>query len=459
MTGAIDLRVPLHIHVVGVGGSGMGPIAAVLAAMGHTVTGSDLKESPATERLRAAGVRVEIGHRPENIGPDVEVVTVSTAIPAANLEVLEATRRDIPVLRRADALAGICATRRTIAVAGTHGKTTTSSMLALVLVQAGLTPSYIIGGDLHGIGPGAVWADGEWLVVEADESDGTFLELGAEIAIVTSVEPDHLEHWGSWPALREAFGRFLTEAPGVRVVCADDPGARELGGAAGAVTYGTSDDADYRIVNVVGGRTGVKFGVERGGSPLGEITLPVPGVINARNAGAAVAAALEIGVPFEAASQALGRYAGVARRFQFRGERDGVTFIDDYAHLPGEVRSILAAARDGGWKRIVCVFQPHRYSRMASLRMADFGDAFDDADVLVLTEIYAQGETPRPGVSGKHVLDAVLDARPGRKAYWLPSRADLAANVRSVLRPGDLCLTLGAGDLTLLPSELLDEAP
>jgi len=353
-------------------------------------------------------------------------------------------------------LASICAMARSVAVAGTHGKTTTTSMLALVLGDAGLHPSFIVGGEMHQLGGSAVWSEeGEWFVVEADESDGTFLELGAEVALVTSVEPDHLEHWGSWDALRSAFDRFLAEASGFGVVCADDPVAAELGAARDAVTYGTADHADYRMLDVRGGRTGAGFAVSHGGTVLGEIELPVPGLHNARNACAALAVALEIGAPFHAAAAALGRYAGVARRFQFRGERDGVTFVDDYAHLPGEVRQILAAARDGGWKRVVCVFQPHRYSRMATIPPTDFAEAFDDADVLVLTEIYAQGEAPRPGITGKRILDAVLDARPGRKAYWFPGRAELASHVRSILRPGDLCLTLGAGDLTLLPDEIL----
>ncbi len=449
-----DLGTPRTLHVIGCGGTGMSPITTVLVAMGHRVSGSDSREGPVLDRLRALGVDVKIGQRPEHLGPDVEAVTRSTAVPDANPEVVEAARRGIPVLRRAGALAGICAQRRTIAVAGSHGKTTTSSMLALVLVEAGLRPSFIVGGELAG--GNAVWSDGEWFVVEADESDGTFLELGAEVAIVTSVEPDHLEHWGNFAALEAGFDRFLTEATGVRVVCADDRGSAAAGARAGsAVTYGTTEGADYRMVEVAGGRTGITFTVEHGGATLGEIALPVPGIHNARNACAAVAAAVEIGAPFDDAARALARYAGVSRRFQFRGERDGVTFIDDYAHLPGEILPMLAAAREGGWRRIVCVFQPHRYSRMATLDLADFGPVFDDADVLVLTEIYAQGEEPRPGVSGKRVLEAVLDARPGRKAYWFPSRADLAINVRSILRPGDLCLTLGAGDLTLLPDELL----
>ena len=436
----------------------MSPITTVLACMGHTVSGSDTKDGPVLDRLRGLGVHVHIGQSPEHIADDVEAVTRSTAIPDTNVEVEEARRRGIPLLRRADTLAGICAQRRTIAIAGSHGKTTTSSMVALVLVEAGLQPSFIVGGEMAG--GNAVWSDppeeGDgFFVVEADESDGTFLELGADIAVVTSIEPDHLEHWGSWDALQDAFDRFLSEAPGLRLVCADDAGAAAAGARCGAVSYGTSEGADYRMLDVTGGRTGISFTVERRGEVLGEITLPVPGIHNARNACAAVATAVELGTPFDDAARALGRYAGVARRFQFRGERDGVTFIDDYAHLPGEIRPMLAAAREGGWNRIVCVFQPHRYSRMATLDMADFGEVFDDADVLVVTEIYAQGEVPRPGVSGKRVLEAVLDARPGRKAYWFPSRADLAANVRSILRPGDLCLTLGAGDLTLLPDELL----
>jgi UDP-N-acetylmuramate--alanine ligase len=455
VTDAFDLSRPRAIHVIGAGGTGMAPITTVLAAMGHRVTGSDIKESPVLDRLRALGVGITVGQRPENIGADVEAVTRSTAIPDTNVEVAETIRRGIPLLRRAGALAGICAQRRTIAVAGSHGKTTTSSMLALVLGEAGLKPSFIVGGELRS-GGNAVWDEGAWFVVEADESDGTFLELGAEVALVTSVEPDHLEYWGGWPQLQAAFDQFLADAT-TRVVCLDDEGAAAAGASYGAVTYGTTEGADYCMSDLTGGRTGTSFTVTCRGAELGEVVLPVPGIHNARNACAAVATAMEIGVSFADAARALGRYTGVARRFQFRGERDGVTFIDDYAHLPGEIRSMLAAAKDGGWKRIVCVFQPHRYSRMAALPPSDFADAFDDADVLVMTEIYAQGEAPRPGVTGKRVLDAVLDARPGRRAFWFPGRADLAANVKSILRPGDLCLTLGAGDLTLLPDELLGD--
>jgi UDP-N-acetylmuramate--alanine ligase len=447
----LDLSSPRKVHIVGAGGAGMSAIATVLSAMGHTVSGSDLKDSVGVARLRAAGLAVAVGHASENVPADVDALAVSTAIPDRNVEVQEAARRGVLVLRRADALAAIARTRRTVAVAGTHGKTTTSSMLALVLVEAELRPSFIIGGDVNEIGTGAVWDDGELFVVEADESDGTFLELGAYAALVTNIEPDHLDHYGSFDALLEAFRRFAAAAPGPVVVCADDVRSAAL---EGAVTYGTSGDADYRMTDVVAGRTSVSFAVEHDGARLGEILLPVPGLHNARNAAAAVVMGLLLGAPFDAAARALARYGGVARRFQFRGERNGVTFVDDYAHLPTEVRAALAAAKDGGWRRIVCVFQPHRYSRTAAL-WQDFAHAFADADHLVVTDVYPADEPPRPGVSGKLVLDAVLEAHPETQAAYLPNRRDWAPYLWRVLRPGDLCITLGAGDLTSLPDELL----
>jgi UDP-N-acetylmuramate--alanine ligase len=450
----VDLRVPQRVHVVGVGGAGMSAIATVLATMGHRVSGSDLRASPALERLRAAGIDVAVGHRADNVG-EVDVVTISTAVPATNPEVVAATEHGIPVLRRAEVLAAICATRRTVAVAGTHGKTTTSSMLALVLVEAGLHPSFIVGGELNEIGTGALWDDGEWMVVEADESDGTFLELPTEIGIVTSVEPDHLEHDGGADGLLGAFDRFIGGARSA-LVCADDAGAARLGAAHDATTYGVAEGADYRMVDVERQRASTSFGVEHEGRRVADVRLPVPGLHNARNACAALVAGVLVGADPEAASRALARYAGVARRFQFRGERHGVTYIDDYAHLPTEVAAALDAAADGGWPRIVCVFQPHRYSRTAAL-WRGFADAFDAADVLVVTDVYGAGEAPRPGVTGKLVVDAVLEAHPEQRLAYLPSRADLVPYLRRVLRPGDLCLTLGAGDLTSVPAELLSE--
>ena len=452
----LDLSVPRRIHVVGIGGAGMSAIATVLGGMGHRVTGSDLKHSAGMERLRSLGIDVVVGHRAGNVG-DAEVVTHSTAVPARNPEVAAARERGLPVLTRGQVLAAIAATRRTVAVAGTHGKTTTSSMLALVLVEAGLRPSFLIGGEVNQFGTGAVWDDGQWLVVEADESDGTFLHLAPEVAVVTSVEPDHLEHYGGFDALTAAFQRFLAQAPGPRVVCVDDAEGEALARAVPVTTYGTSATAEYRMVDVVSRRSSVTFRLEHGGTELGEVALPVPGLHNATNACAALVTGLLLGAPLEAGARALARYGGVARRFQFRGETGGVTFVDDYAHLPSEVRAALSAARCGGWRRVVCVFQPHRFSRTAAL-WADFADAFVDADLVVVTDVYDAGEVPRPGVTGKLVVQAGLDAHPATAVAYLPRREDWVPYLQRTLRPGDLCLTLGAGDLTLLPDELLRRA-
>ncbi len=448
----LDLSRSRRIHVVGVGGAGMSAIAAVLAAMGHEVSGSDLKPSPALDRLAARGVGVRVGHDGANLGR-AEALVISSAVPHDNVEVARAMRGQIPVHSRAEALSAIVARRRSAAISGTHGKTTTSSMLALVLVEAGLRPSFLVGGDIHQVGTNAVWDEGDWLVVEADESDGTFLEIEPELAVVTSVEPDHLDHYSSVEALERAFAEFLAKAPGGAVVCADDPVAARLA-PAGALLYGFSEAADLRLGELQGGRSDVSFSATLRGEPLGRVALPVPGVHNALNAGAALAAASVIGVSFEPARRALARFAGVARRFEFRGEARGVSFVDDYAHLPGEVAATLAAARRGGWRRIVCVFQPHRYSRVEALAKA-FSDAFVDADVVVLAGTYPAGEAPRPGVSSKLVLDAVLDAHPEAAVAYFPERTELLAYLRRILEPGDCCLTLGAGDLTTLPDELV----
>ena len=446
----IDLSMPVRIHVVGAGGAGMSAIAAVLAAMGHNVTGSDIKGSRSLEQLGSRGIEVVIGHRPENLA-GADVLTYSTAVPETNVEIAEARRLEIPVLTRAEMLQAIVRLRRTVAVAGTHGKTTTSSMLALVLVEAGLHPSFIIGGEVNEIGTNAAWDSGDLLVVEADESDGTFLEIAPEIGIVTSVEPDHLEHYGGFEALTVAFATFLGQA-GTAVVCTDDPVAASLAPGS-AVTYGCAPDATVRVIGVESGRNHLSFELLNRGESLGIFELPVPGLHNALNAAGAVAASIELGIDPEHARRALARFAGVARRFEFRGEVGGVTFVDDYAHLPGEVRVALHAARGGGFERIVCVFQPHRYSRVATLA-PDFADAFEEADVVAVTDVYAAGEQPRPGVSGRLVLDAVVRAHPTARAVYVPNRDDLVSYLRAILRPGDLCITLAAGDLTNLAAEL-----
>lgn len=459
---APNLSQPMAVHIVGAGGAGMSAIATTLTAMGHSVSGSDLKGSRALDRLRALGVEVAVGHIAANVGDDVAMVAVSTAIPPSNPEVVEAARRQIPVLRRAEVLAGIAAQRDTVAVAGTHGKTTTSSMLVLILIEAGLAPSFIVGGDLNEIGSGAAWDDGRWMVVEADESDGTFLELPRHAAIVTNVEPDHLEHHGSWENLQAAFARFVAETPGPVVLCADDAEAAALADHAtgpSVVTYGTDAGATYRMVDLRSGRDGCSFTLVHGDNfsgdnVLGRVTLPVAGEHNARNAAGALVCALQLGAPFAAGAAALARFAGVARRFEHRGSAAGVHLVDDYAHLPTEVAAAVAAARDGGWARVVCVFQPHRYSRTEAL-WQEFADAFTGADLVVVTDVYPSGERPRPGVSGQLVVDAVLAAHGDAPVVFIPGLNDVVAWLGAELRAGDLCLTLGAGDLTTVPTRVL----
>jgi UDP-N-acetylmuramate--alanine ligase len=431
----------------------MSAIATVLRAMGHEVTGSDLRGSGVTERLQTLGIAVAIGHDAAHVG-DADLVTVSTAIRSDNPEVVGARERGIPVLARAETLAAIAARKRCIAVAGTHGKTTTASMLSLVLVEAGLRPSFLIGGEVNEIGTNAVWDSGEWIVVEADESDGTFLHLVPDIAIVTNVEADHLDHYGSFDAVRAAFAEFLASA-GHRVVGADDVEALAVGRAAQADLVGMSDEATHRITAVETARSSVAFDLlGPDGARLVRLQVAVPGLHNARNAAVATVAALAAGAPVDAAARALARFGGVARRFEFRGVQGGVTYVDDYAHLPTEVRAALGAARNGDWGRVVAVFQPHRYSRTAEVG-EEFGGAFDDADVVVVTDVYGAGEAPVPGVTGRLVAESVGRHRPDVELHYVPGRTDLVGAVAALLRPGDLCLTLGAGDLTSLPDELM----
>jgi UDP-N-acetylmuramate--alanine ligase len=455
MSAPVDLSNPRVLHIVGIGGAGMSAIATVLVRMGHRVSGTDLKDSPTLQRLAVLGVDTHVGHAAEHVPADADAVIVSTAIPRSNPEVEAANDSGTPVLRRAEMLRALVATRRTVAVAGSHGKTTVSSMLALALRAAGWQPSFVIGGDLNEVGTNAAYDEGQWLVVEADESDGTFLELEPEAAIVTNVEPDHLDHYGGFEPLVAAFASFLERVPGARVVCADDEIAARLAREVSAArTYGWADDADYRVVAYEGGRSGSRFELRRGDEVLGTIELPVPGRHNALNAAGAAAIAVELGAPFDAVAQALRGFGGVARRFQFRGEVDGVTIVDDYAHLPTEVAAALGAAREGDWGHVIAVFQPHRYTRTARL-WRDFADAFVGADRLVLTDVYSAGEPPQPGVSGRLLLQAVLDAHPATAVTYLPRRADVVQHALRLARPGDLVLTLGAGDLTTVPDEWL----
>jgi UDP-N-acetylmuramate--alanine ligase len=451
---APDLSIRRVAHIVGIGGPGMSAIAVVLADMGHTVSGSDVVESPAVERLRGLGIAVAIGHRAENIPADADFVAISTAVAADNLEVAVALEQGVPVVRRDSLLPAIAATRRTVAVAGTHGKTTTSSMLAVILRDSHLHPSFLIGGEVVQLATNAAWDVGDWFVLEADESDGSGFAVPHEALIVTNIEPDHLEFHGTVENLHDVFEEFIASTTGPCLVCADDPVASRLGRSHGARTYGLAADADIRMVDLEGTRAGSSFGVVMDSVPTGTIELPIAGAHNAVNACAALAMALELGVSFVDAATALAGFGGVGRRFEQRGEVGGITFIDDYAHLPTEIAAAISAARDGGWGRVVAVFQPHRYSRTQSL-WRDFADAFIGSDLLVLTDVYAAGEAPREGVTGKLLVDAVLDSHPRQRVAYVPDRAGLATFLAGQLRGGDVCLTLGAGDVTRVADEVI----
>jgi UDP-N-acetylmuramate--alanine ligase len=440
-----------RVFVTNVGGAGMSAVATLFAERGHPVAGHDpAATTPFVAPLQALGVDVHTGDDHPALADDVAAVIVSTATPDDAPEVVAARERDIPVLHRKAALAVLCAERTTISVAGTHGKTTTSAMLATILVGTGRAPGWVVGAPIPGLGRSATWGGDGPLVVEADESDGTFLALPTTVAIVTNVEPDHLEHWGGFDPLVGAFRRFLTASEHM-VVCADDEIAARLAAETGAVTYGTAANADYRLEDVTSGRDKVTFLLVHDDQTVAKVELNVPGIHNARNATAAIVAAVATGVPVADAARALSGFVGVARRFEHRGQWNGVDFIDSYDHLPSEVAAVLRTAAGGGWNRVVCVFQPHRYSRTASL-WATFADAFVDADVVAITDIYAAGEKPRAGVTGKLIVDAVLEAHPWRHLAYLPGLDDVELWLRSTLRPGDVCVTLGAGDLTTLPS-------
>jgi UDP-N-acetylmuramate--alanine ligase len=444
------------VHLVGVGGAGMSGLARLLLAAGHRVTGSDRAESATLAALRALGAEVWAGHDGARLGrPDL--VAASSAVKATNPELVAARILGIPVLGRARLLALLMAGKVGIAVAGTHGKTTTTAMAVAILQAAGLDPSFAVGGDLKASGVNAGAGQGPHFVAEADESDGSFLELAPAVAVVTNVEADHLDHWGDLEAVRGAFRAFVGRLPadGTAVLCADDPGALALATAAPCpvATYGFTGQAEVRGGDLVLDAWSSRCSVTAGGRPLGQVTLSVPGRHNVQNALGAIAAALAVGAPFEAAVAALAGFTGAARRFHLRAEVAGVTVVDDYAHNPPKVAATLAAARLGPWKRVVAVFQPHLYSR-TRLFAAEFGRALAAADLVVVTDVYAAREDPEPGVDGALVAGSARRARPDLDCVYEPDRAALAARVAALVQPGDLVLTIGAGDITTLADEL-----
>ena len=440
-----------RIHFVGIGGIGMSGIAELLANLGYEVSGSDAKASDMTERLARLGVRIAAGHDAAHVG-NADVVVTSSAIQAGNPEVDEARRRGIPVIPRAEMLAELMRLRYGIAIAGAHGKTTTTSMVALVLERAGLDPTAVIGGKLSAFGSNARLGRGDYMVVEADESDRSFLKLTPAIAVITNIDHEHMESYGSWDALQQAFVDFANKVPfyGTVVACLDDAPVRTLvprmtrrvvtygfeGSGAVVTGHGLSLEAfgsQCRIVHAPKGSEAAE---------LGSLRLRVPGRHNMLNALAAVAVGIEVGVPFAKIAAGFTDFAGADRRFQLRGEARGVMVVDDYGHHPTEIAAVIAAARAGLDRRVVVVFQPHRYSRTRDL-LADFGKALGGADEVVLTDIYAAGESPIAGATAEAVEAEVR--KTGRPVRLVKSLAEIPSAVAAIARPNDLVITLGAG--------------
>lgn len=448
----------VYAHFIGAGGAGMSGIALVLHRRGIAVTGSDLKESRYSRLLAREGVRVAIGHSAENVG-DPEVVVVSSAIPETNPELAEARRRDIEVWPRAKMLAHLADDRTTIAVAGTHGKTSTSSMIATMLSRMELDPTFLIGGEVDGFGTNAVAGLGPHYVVEADESDGSFVYLTPQIALITNIEADHLDHYeGGIDEIESTFADFMARVPedGTIVVWAEDRRLLEIAHASErtVVTYGATPDADIRYEIVGRAGAGTRFRVVGPAGVSVECTCPVPGGHMVANAAGALAVASVLGLDLADACEALSTFSGVRRRFDLVGQVSGVTVVDDYAHHPTEVKATVGAARDLGYGRIWVLFQPHRYSRTAALEK-EFGEAFGAADRIVLMDVYSAGETPIPGVNGKTVVDSILRHDGRARVTWLPHRADISGYVSNRVREGDLVLTMGAGDVTSMGPEIV----
>ena len=443
-----------RVHFVGIGGAGMSAIAKVLLERGVAISGSDLKRSRAATMLEAMGATVSIGHARGNVeGSDA--VVISSAIPERNPEVVAARELDLPVISRGEALASILEGTKSIVVAGTHGKTTTTSMAVSVLLGAGLDPTYLVGAGLNDVGTNARSGRDDIAVAESDESDGSFLRLQPFIAVVTNIEVDHIDYWSGIDALRAGFMDFLraTRTDGTVILPVEEEEIAEELRAEGRTVMTFGDGGDVGALDITPTPAGVSFTLSHGDARVA-VTLQVPGQHNVSNALAAAAACLCVGLDVASVATGIAGFRGVERRFQVRGRAGGVTVIDDYAHHPTEVRATLAAARPGPWDRVVAVFQPHRYSRTAAFS-DEFGDAFADADRIIVTDVYGAGEEPVPGVTGKLIADSVCDHLPGRPVVYLPHRADLLAYLEKSSRPGDALLTLGAGDVNSIGDELL----
>ncbi|MCC6553804.1 MAG: UDP-N-acetylmuramate--L-alanine ligase [Polyangiaceae bacterium] len=447
-----------HVHFVGIGGVGMSGLAEILRSLEFEVSGSDLKEGSTTRRLGSMGVRIDLGHRAENVR-GVDVVVYSSAIRADNPELVEARALGIPAIARAEMLAELMRVKYGVAIAGSHGKTTTTSLVATVLRAAGLDPTVVVGGKMAALGSNARLGAGDLLVAEADESDGSFLRLTPTIAVVTNIDPEHLDHYGTHERLKDAFVEFAARVPfyGLAVLCLDHPHVQDLLPRVPRrhVTYGVSPQSDYSARGVQFRGLETSFNAYRRGEPLGGFTVRMPGAHNVLNCLATIAVADELEVPLDVTKQALATFGGVARRFTVVGSVGGVTLIDDYGHHPAEIRATIDAARrafPGDEHRVVVAFQPHRYTRTRDL-FDDFTRAFNQADVLLVTDIYAAGEAPIPGVSAERLVQSIRE-HGHHEARYVADKADLPDALSELLRPGDVVIALGAGDVNASVREL-----
>ncbi|MDD2794426.1 UDP-N-acetylmuramate--L-alanine ligase [Acidocella sp.] len=454
------------IHFVGIGGIGMSGIAEVLHELGYAVQGSDIAENANVARLRAAGIRVAVGHDAKNLG-DAQVVVISTAVPKDNPEVVAARRKLIPVVRRAEMLAELMRLKWAVAIGGTHGKTTTTSLVAAVLEGGGFDPTVINGGIINAYSSNTRLGAGDWMVVEADESDGSFLRLPAVITIVTNMDPEHLDHWGTREAMEAGYRQFVANIPfyGFAVLCIDHPAVQQMIPALSdhrVITYGFSPQADVRAERIISSKDGATFEVrfsdrvsERA-RRMGPFRLPMLGNHNVSNAVAAIAVAAEMDVPEAQIKAALANFAGVKRRFSKTGEAGGITVIDDYGHHPVEIAAVLKAARQAGARDVVAVVQPHRFTRLQSL-FEEFCTCMNDAGTVIVADVYAAGEAPIEGVDRDALVEG-LRARGHRQVVALTDPSHLAEMVHAIARHGDFVVCLGAGSIThwaaALPAQL-----
>ncbi len=445
-----------HIYFVGIGGAGMSGIAEVLLNLGYRVSGSDLRLTETTERLQRRGATIFQGHHAEHV-TDVDVVVTSSAVRANNPEVIAARNRTIPVIPRAEMLAELMRLKYGIAVAGAHGKTTTTSLIGVVLDRGGISPTVVIGGKLNNINTNTILGKGDFLVVEADESDGSFLKLSPTIAVITNIDPEHLDYYGTIDEIKRAFTAFANKIPfyGLIILCLDNPHVQDLIPHLEKrfLTYGLTPQADLQAMDISCEGFSMSFTVLYQKEELGRVEIPLPGTHNVLNALAAIAAAREIKIPFPVIQEALKTFGGVQRRFQLKGTFSGINLIDDYGHHPTEIKATLSAAKDIWKGRVVVLFQPHRYTRTRDL-YREFLTAFNQADLLLLTDIYPAGEDPLPGVTAEDLYRGIRE-RGHKHVIYVPRKEEMVDQLMALLEPEDNIITLGAGDISQLGDELM----